>query len=185
MSKVEAGKKFENLSVTTAKKGATNISDLVRKNGKTAIVFLRYYGCPLCQYDMIKYSDSFDDITSGGNGLVVALQSTPESISSQTDIDFPFDIICDPDMVLYQTLEIGAMRPPSEGAVMPAPTPEMIQVFKAIEDMGLQHGPNEGIEEQLPAYFIVDGELNVTVAHYCENPFEVPEPEDFAKLFAI
>ena len=47
-----------------------------------------------------------------------------------------------------------------------------------------EHGPKEGIEEQLPAYFIVDSELNVSVAHYCENPLEVPEPEDFAKLFA-
>ena len=76
------------------------------------------------------------------------------------------------------------MAPPAEGAKIPAPTPEMMNIFKTIEEMGLQHGPNEGLEEQLPAYFIVDSELNVTAAHYCENPFEVPEPEDFANLFA-
>lgn len=184
MSKVEVGTKLADFSVTSLKKGGTSISELVSKRGKTAIVFLRYYGCPLCQYDMIKYRDSYEQITADGNGLVVVLQSTPESIGSQTDIDFPFDIICDPEMKLYQTLEIGVMAPPTEGGEMPAPTPEMLQVFKAIEDMGLQHGPNEGIEEQLPAYFIVDSELNVSVAHYCENPLEVPEPEDFAKLFA-
>lgn len=184
MSKVEVGTKFENLAVTTVKKGAATISELISKNGKTAIVFLRYYGCPLCQYDMIKYMESYETITAGGNGLVVVLQSTPESIASQTDADFPFDIICDPDMLLYQKLEIGAMAPPAEGAEMPAPTPEMMNIFKTIEEMGLQHGPNEGLEEQLPAYFVIDSQLNVTVAHYCENPFEVPEPEDFAKLFA-
>lgn len=183
MSKVKAGTKLENLSVTTVKRGATTISELLSKSGKTAIVFLRYYGCPLCQYDMMKYLESYDEITAGGNALVVALQSTPESISSQTDAIFPFDIICDPDMKLYQTLEIGLMAPPAEGGEMPAPTPEMMKVFKEIEEMGLQHGPNEGVEEQLPAYFVVDSELNVSVAHYCENPFEVPQPGDFAELF--
>jgi len=133
---------------------------------------------------MITYTESYDTITTGGNGLVIVLQTTPESIASQTDADFPFDIICDPDMLLYQKLEIGAMAPPAEGAKIPAPTPEMMNIFKAIEEMALQHGPNEGLDEPPPAYFIVDSELTVTAAHYCENPFEVPEPEDFANLFA-
>ena len=185
MPKTEAGMKFENLNVSTVKKGSCTVSDLISKDGKTAIVFLRYYGCPLCQHDMIKYMENYSAIIEGGNELVVVLQSTPESIASQTDANFPFDIICDPDMTLYQFLEIGAMAPPAEGSEMPAPSPEIIKVFKAIENMGLKHGPNEGLEEQLPAYFVVDSALNITVAHYCENPFEIPEPEDFAKLFAI
>lgn len=183
MPKVKIGDKLENLSVTTVQKGKTTLSEVIGKSGKTAIVFLRYYGCPLCQYDMIKYRDGYDEITNGGNSLVVALQSTGESIASQTDIVFPFDIICDPEMLIYKALDIKPSEPFNEGEEMPAPTPEMLKLFKEIEDMGIKHGPNEGIEEQLPAYFIVDGNLNVLNAHYCENPFDIPAPEDFEKLF--
>ena len=183
MSKVEAGQRLDDLAVTTVNRGSCHLSSLLSREGKTAIVFLRYYGCPLCQYDMIKYRDAYDAITGGGNELVVALQSTGESIASQTDIKFPFDIICDPEMLIYKALDIKPSEPMKDGE-MPAPTPEMLRLFREIEDMGIKHGPNEGIEEQLPAWFILDSDLNVLKAHYCTDPFDIPAPEDFAELFA-
>lgn len=184
MPKAEKGQKLENFAVTTLKRGKTTLSELVSKEGKTAIVFLRYYGCPLCQYDMLLYKDAYEKITAGGNELVVALQSTGESIAAQTDLVYPFDVILDPEMILYKTLDIRPMEPPKEGAAMPAPTPEMLALFKKIDELGIKHGPNEGIEEQLPAYFVVDKELNISVAAYCGTPFDVPAPEDFPALFA-
>ena len=183
MPRVEAGQKLDDLAVTTVRRGSCRLSSLLSRGGKTAIVFLRYYGCPLCQYDMIKYRDAYDSITSGGNELIIVLQSTGESIASQTDIIFPFDIICDPELLIYSTLDIKPAMPAKDGE-MPAPTPEMLKLFQEIEDMGIKHGPNEGIEEQLPAWFIVDSELNVLKAHYCADPFDIPAPEDFAELFA-
>ena len=183
MAKVEKGQKLENFAVTTLKKGKTTLSDLVSKEGKTAIVFLRYYGCPLCQYDMLLYKDAYEQIVAGGNELVVALQSTGESIASQTEIDYPFDVILDPEMILYQTLDIGTMAPPPAGAAPQFP-PEALALFKKIDEQGIKHGPNEGIEEQLPAYFVVDRDLKLTVVQYCGSPFDVPAPEDFKKLFA-
>lgn len=184
MPKISQGAKLENFTVNTVNAKNTSLSALVDRRGKTAIVFLRYYGCPLCQYDLIKYSENYAEISAGGNAIVAVLQSTPESIASQTDLAFPFEIICDPDMLLYKELEIGLMAPPADGSEPPAPTAEMMQLFKTIEDMGISHGPDEGIEEQLPAWFIVDSQLNVTAAHYCATPFDLPTAQDLAKLFA-
>ena len=184
MAKLQKGQKMENFSVTTLQRGKTTLSELVSKTGRTAVVFLRYYGCPLCQYEMLQYKDAYEAITRGGNELIVALQSTGESIAAQTDVQFPFDVILDPEMMLYRALDIPAMEKAPEGKPPFELTEEVLKLFKTIDDMGIKHGPNEGIEEQLPAAFVVDPDLTVTAARYCKTLFEAPAPEEFAQLFA-
>ncbi|MBR2520696.1 MAG: redoxin domain-containing protein [Oscillospiraceae bacterium] len=180
MSKLAKGDKFPNAKVETLAKGATNVADLVSPNGKTAIVFLRYYGCSLSQFDLSNYAEKFAEITAGGNSLVVGIQSTPESIRKQCPFTIPFDMICDPEAVLYKELEILPVDDMSKaGGEL---TMSKIQVIK--ETTQIQHGDFEGIEEQLPAYFVVDKDLNVLVAHYSKEMGDVPAPDDFAKLFS-
>ena len=64
-----------------------------RVSGKTALVFLRYYGCTLCQYDLHQYARNYSEITKGGGQLLVVLQSSPSSIKEQMGQErFPFEI---------------------------------------------------------------------------------------------
>ncbi len=179
MSKLTVGTKFPNADVLTLK-GEKNVADLVSKEGKTAVVFLRYYGCSLGQYDVKLYSEAYDSIIADGNQLVVVLQSTPESINRQCPINVPYDIICDPEAKLYKELSIEAVNEISEAKG--EMTIKKIEHLRATTD--IVHGDYEGIEEQLPAYFVVDAELNVLLAHYSDELGDVPAPECFAKLFA-
>ena len=61
--------------------------------GKTAIVFLRYYGCTLCQYDIHTYVEHYQEIVGDTGKFFVVLQSTLESIKKQmTRETLPFVI---------------------------------------------------------------------------------------------
>ena len=179
MSRLTVGSKFPNEAVLTLK-GERNIADMISKEGKTAIVFLRYYGCSLSQYDVRLYAGAYESIVASGNELVVVLQSTPESIERQCPIKVPYDIICDPDAKLYNELDIEAVADinDAKGEM----TINKINYLRSTTD--IVHGDYEGIEEQLPAYFVVDADLNVLLAHYSEELGDVPSPDCFEKLFA-
>lgn len=65
-----------------------------RVSGKTALVFLRYYGCTLCQYDLHQYARNYSENTKGGGQLLVVLQFSPSSIKEQMGQErFPFELI--------------------------------------------------------------------------------------------
>ena len=180
MAKLVKGDKFPCAKVNTLKNEEVCVSSLAGKSGKTAYVFLRYYGCSLSQFDVATYAKCYADIKAKGNELVVALQSTAESISRQCPIQIPFNVICDPEAKLYKQLDIQPAEDMQQagGEV----TSEKIQRLRATTD--IKHGDYEGIEEQLPAYFVVDADMNVLVAHYSAEMGDVPTPEDFEKLFA-
>ena len=57
----------------------------------------------------------------------------------------------------------------------------MEKIAKA-KEMGLSHGRYEGVEEQLPAAFVVDDTLTVTYAHYGENGADIPSVDEMAEL---
>lgn len=180
MAKLVKGDKFPCAKVNTLKGEEVCVSTLAGKSGKTAFIFLRYYGCSLSQFDVSTYAGIYADIKAKGNELVIALQSTAESIARQCPIDIPFNVICDPDAKLYQQLEI--MPAEDFQKALSGMTGEKIQHLRETTD--IKHGDYEGIEEQLPAYFVVDADMNVLLAHYSAELGDVPTPEDFEKLFA-
>ena len=51
------------------------ISEFVKGQKKTVILFLRYYGCTLCQYDMNQLAAHYEKITEKGAKVLVVLQS--------------------------------------------------------------------------------------------------------------
>ncbi|NLT39866.1 MAG: redoxin domain-containing protein [Clostridiales bacterium] len=180
MAKLSAGDMFPDARVLTHSGEERSVRELVSKSGKTAFVFLRYYGCSLSQYDVEAYANNYELITSGGNSLVVVLQSTPESIKKQCPFDIPFDIICDEKAVLYKQLGIEAVSDMKDA--FGKLTEFKIKYLRSATD--IKHGDYEGIEEQLPACFIVDSGLKILKAHYAAEIGDVPSPEDFQGLFA-
>lgn len=84
------------------------ISEFVKSQKKTVILFLRYYGCTLCQYDMNELAAHYEEIRKKGARVLVVLQSDAGSLKAQlqTKDAFPFDIICDPEQKLYHKFEI-------------------------------------------------------------------------------
>lgn len=160
---------------------ASNIAivDTVKKiKGKTALVFLRYYGCTLCQYDMHQYAKQYDKIRNSGGQMLVVLQSDPQKIAAQIKTeDFPFEIICDPKQKLYKQLDI----PAAESMVKMADTKTLRKMVSA-KAGGFKHGEYEGEELQLPAVFIMDSELNLSYVHYGKSAGDVPDIEELVHL---
>lgn len=142
--------------------------------GKTALVFLRYYGCTLCQLDLHSYAAAYDAIRQTGGQLLVVLQSDPENLANQlTPESLPFEIICDPQQELYRRFCVGAA--PSMLRMMSPAT-----VAKGIRAMagGYKHGEYEGNELQLPAVFVTRRDGCLAYVRYGTATGDAPTPKE-------
>mgnify|MGYP000175990825 CR=1 FL=1 len=119
MAKIEAGCKLADFSFNTPFESDVKLSEKAKGAKKTILLFLRYYGCTLCQLDIREYANAYDRIKAKDAQLLVVLQSPASTINAQMKKeDLPFDIICDPDMGLYKEFELGvAASKPQELSV--------------------------------------------------------------------
>lgn len=178
MPKYAAGQTMPDFSyVTPFSKGL--LSETVQSvPGKTALIFLRYYGCPICQLDLHSYSEGFSQITAAGGQLLVVLQSDPKGLAAQIEPDtFPYDIICDPEAELYRMLSIE----PAASMLKMMSLSALKKVIKSTS-AGYKHGAYEGNEQQLPAAFIMTPDRKLTYVHYGKDAGDVPTPEELAQL---
>ena len=108
MPKLTVGAKMPDLTFCTPYANGCSLSQIARRvKGKTALVFLRYYGCTLCQYDIHLYKEGYEKIAATGGQLLVVLQSDPGKLAVQLEgQNLPFEIICDPREAIYKELEI-------------------------------------------------------------------------------
>ena len=178
--RLQTGDKIPVFFYDTAFQSGLSIVDTLKKvKGKTALVFLRYWGCRICQYDVMQFAAGYEKILEENGQLLVVLQSTPENLKEQWGEELPFSMICDPEKFLYCLFEV---KPASSKETMAdAKTMEKIQ---AAEELGLHHGIYEGEELQLPATFVIRPDQTVTYAHYGKAVGDVPEIEKLAELLA-
>ena len=62
MAQIEAGQKLKDYVFDTAFESDVKLSDKVKNADKTILLFLRYYGCRICQLDMREYAEAYDRI---------------------------------------------------------------------------------------------------------------------------
>ena len=60
MAQIEAGQKLGEYVFDTAFEKDVKLSEKVKQADKTVLLFLRYYGCRICQLDMRFYADAYD-----------------------------------------------------------------------------------------------------------------------------
>lgn len=179
MARLNVGNVMPDFVFDTPFAEGCRLSETVKKTeGKTAVVFLRYFGCTLCQYDMHLYAENHEKIRETGGQLLVVLQSDPKKLADELkESPLPFKIICDPEQKLYKELEIE-----------PAESKEKMVDLEAVKKIGLakiagfKHGDYEGEELQLPAAFIMDKDRVLTYAHYGKSVSDVLTPEKLVKL---
>lgn len=141
---------------------------------KTVLMFLRYYGCTICQLDLMRLKQEYDKLTAAGARALVVLQSDPALIREQVDPGhFPFQIVCDPDQTLYHRYHVAPALS-MEGMADLAVLGKIGQAQAA----GLTHGKYEGDELQLPAVFLLDGENRVLKAHYAAKAADLPTVDE-------
>lgn len=179
MEKLTAGQVMPDFTFDTPfETGRTLAQTVQQATGKTALIFLRYYGCSLCQYDIHQYAEQYPAITQAGGQLLVVLQSAPATLAAQlTPESLPFQLVCDPDQSLYHKFDINPA--PSQEKMIGDKTMAKLAKVKAA---GYTHGEYEGEELQLPAAFILDHDLKLEYVHYGETVDDVPTPEELAEL---
>ena len=179
MPRLNVGDKMPDFEFATPYSPAGRLSEIVQKcSGKTALVFLRYYGCRMCQLDMIDYQEGYGAIAAAGGQLLVALQSDPAGLAAKIPQgSVPYTIVCDPGQKLYKLFDI---RPAASKETMK----DESTAAKAarIAELKLVHGDYEGEELQLPAAFVVDHDLTVTYAHYGRVISDTPTADELAAL---
>ncbi len=176
--RLKVGEKIPNFKFCTAFSSDELLSDKAKLADKTVLLFLRYYGCTLCQYDIHVLTENYDKIKSAGGQVLVILQSSPKVIAADIDKNtLPFEIICDENQTLYKQFEIS----PASSALKLASPSTVAKIAKATAK-GFKHGKYEGNELQLPACFIIDKELNLEFVHYGKNAADVPSAEKLSEL---
>ena len=133
MAKLNVGEKIPDFKFVTAfSEGRQWYEELERNKGKTALVFLRYYGCTLCHLDIRTFATKYHEITANGGKFYIVLQSEPSTIAKDIDEStLPFEIICDPKMELYDEFEIPcaeSMKAMADAKVTPADLDKVILV---------------------------------------------------------
>ncbi len=167
LDRIHPGDQLEDFTYLTPW-GEGSLSD---NGGKpTILFFLRYYGCTICQLDLLRLKQGYDRIEAAGGRVLVVLQSDPAGIREQIGPDhFPFEIVCDPEQALYRRYH-----------VCPALSMERMADLRTLEKIGqaraagLVHGKYEGDELQLPAAFLLDKDNRVLKAHYAAKAADLP-----------
>ena len=181
MPKLKVGEKMPDFAFETPYEKGLTIGQVAQKvEGKTAVIFMRYYGCTMCQYDIHLFKVQHDKIAATGGQMLVVLQSDPAKLAAQVKPgDLPFDIICDPDQKLYKEFEINPAASKEEMS-------DARTIAKRAErdayEVKFTHGEYEGNELQLPATFIVEKDLTITFAEYHKGTGGVPSPDELAAL---
>lgn len=176
--KLTKGDTMPDLTFDSPFEKGLSLYEVIKGSPKTAVLFLRYYGCTLCQYDMHVLAEKYDEITADGGKVLVALQSKPELIAQDITKDtFPFTIICDPKMSFYKQFDIQ----PAKSKIEMTDAGTMVKITKAMA-AGYEHGEYEGDEMQLPACFVIEPSGFITYAHYGKSVGDIPTPSQLKDL---
>lgn len=179
MKKLENGQLMPDFEYVTPFSAGHTLAETAAKAPRTALIFLRYWGCTLCQYDIHLLAQNYDKISAGGGQLLVVLQSDPARLAEDlgTAEALPFPIICDPEQKLYQQFVIA----PAASMAKMADLKMLGKIVKATR-LGFKHGAYEGNEQQLPAAFVIDGDRKILYAHYAKSVSDMPDAEKLAEL---
>lgn len=175
--KLEMDMKLPDLPCCSLRQGETSLRKLMGE-GKTAFLFLRYYGCRICQLDLHHLDQAYGSIREKGGTVVAVLQSSKE-VLKQADEEkmFPYDVISDPQGLLYREFEI-----------LPAKDQKELTGGKSMEKvqeasrLGFQHGAYEGEELQLPAAVAVEPDGRIFYVRYGANAADLPSMEELEEL---
>lgn len=148
-----------------------------RGDSRACVMFLRYYGCSTCQLEMRELRRQSADFGRLGVKLYVVLQSQPDTLRSATPEDwFPYQIICDPDQVLYHKFSIGSNPSPDQMS------PRLLHRVQQARSEGIVHGKFEGNEAQSPATFLLDEAGVIRYAWYGVESSDVPTSAELLGL---
>lgn len=182
MNRIAVGEKFPNFTVNTHLEKGTNIAKIV--DGKpTMLLVIRYIGCTVCRYDVHQIALNYQKFVDKGLNVAVVMQSTAENVNNdlkETNATLPYPIVCDDGQAIYQTL--GILPAASMEELVGTDMAALQAKGAAAKEAGFSHGIYEGNEQQLPAFFYLDADLTVKIAHYAKNIVDIPTVDQMLEM---
>ena len=140
---------------------------------KKVFLFLRYWGCTVCQLDMGAYRDAAADFAAKDADVYFFLQSDPALIAAQEPAPLPCPIVCDPERRIF---ELYAVRPAL--SFQRLASPGALGKMQAAAGAGIRGGREEGHPLQLPAALCFDGAGRCVYSRYGRDAGDLPSPEE-------
>lgn len=171
--KIQTDMQMPDFEILAADGKKMMLSSVYKKNEHTLLLFLRYYGCTLCQLDLKTYKEVYDAFSARKTEIIIVLQSKPATISA-SGAAFPFIIACDPEQKQFKEFEIVPAK-----NMLGMLSLKLLPKIKRAKAAGLEHGAYEGEEKQLPAAFLMDHTGRVIYQRYAKNLTDLPTPQEF------
>jgi peroxiredoxin Q/BCP len=143
---------------------SVNIGTISLENNrgkKVLLVFGRYFGCPVCQYEFDMLQKMFKELPTNVQ-VIYIVQSAPEiakKFAEEKEANFP----------IISVLKTGGKWPIyadyGVGKIKLTLLPQLKKRADAAYATGIKHGPKEGSEMQSPAYFIIDESGKIQWVH--------------------
>lgn len=184
MRKLHEGEIFPDFPLMLAFEGEKMVHDILSKQKFTIFWFMRYLGCTFCNYDIHQIAEQYSIFRQREAQVVIVLQSRLSVIEEELEgMKHPAKIVCDPECLLYDSLNIPATATKEERMPKTRTGIEKLEgKRRQVKAAGYIHGKYEGREQQLPAIFIMDEDGIVRYAHYAENSIDMPEIDDIADI---
>ncbi len=177
MMKFEVGNELEAFPCCLADGEQTDLRRLAE--GKpTMFLFLRFYGCRQSKVDLWRLTEGYGKIREAGGQAVVVLQSSQETMAADlAQKKFPFPVICDPEMKLYEHFSVRPAASEAEAASLQA-----VGKLRFAEQMGMVKGIKEGNPLQIPAAVLADAGGTIRFVRYGRHKADTPYVEEIVDL---
>lgn len=177
--KLEVGQYMPNFLYNTPYNENINYLDNI-KGKKAVLLFLRYYGCTVCQLELMEIQENIVEFNKRNIDIKVVLQSSIENMKINLEKKpLDYEIICDPLGELYKKFHIK----PAKSKIKLGGGNTLKKIQRA-RKAGLKHGEYEGDELQLPAVFIVDELGKIIYSHYAKNVADIPSAKDILNIIS-
>lgn len=135
------------------------------------VVFLRYFGCPFCQAQVVHLRDDRKRFDDAGAGIVLIGQGAPSDAAAFTErMDQPFECLVDTDRSAYRAY--GLVRATATQIFGP---PVALPFLKAnLRRETRQRGMHGGSFLQMPGTFVVDTDGVLRMAHRNRHIADTP-----------
>jgi len=143
------------------------------------VVFLRYFGCPFCQAQVVQLRDDRKLFEELGAGIVLIGQGEPADAAAFTErMQQPFECLVDPDRSAYRAY--GLVRATTSQIL----TPQVALPFLRanLRRQTQQKGLQGGSFLQMPGTFVIDTDGVLRMAHRNRHIADTPSTQQLLEV---
>ena len=135
------------------------------------VVFLRYFGCPFCQAQVVQLRDERARFEEAGAGIVLIGQGAPSDAAAFTErMRQPFECLVDADRSAYRAY--GLTRAGAMDFLQPKVAASFLRAN--LREETRQRGVHGGAFLQMPGTFVVGTDGVVRMAHRNRHIADTP-----------